>query len=124
MFNSERVVSSAKAGFPEVVLRWSTRQDQSGGAAARFLGPSSLSDSILRCVEVVHVLSEVVEMTDNTPTAWRPWQVSESGSSQCYDEMTEDGTLVGLYLLIAGVFLVNFTLVYVILQKRCRAEVS
>lgn len=51
-------------------------------------------------------------------------QVSESGSSRCYEEVAEDGTLVGLYLLIAGIFLVIFTLAYVILQKRCRTEVG
>lgn len=51
------------------------------------------------------------------------WQVSEAGSSRCYAEVTEDGTLVGLYLLILGIFLVVFTLAYAFLQKHGRVEV-
>lgn len=50
-------------------------------------------------------------------------QVAETGSSQCFSKVSEDGTLVGLYLLIAGFFLVLFTLAYALLSKHCRTEV-
>ncbi|CAN0361085.1 unnamed protein product, partial [Ectocarpus sp. 12 AP-2014] len=46
-------------------------------------------------------------------------QVANEGSAECMDEFSEDGTLIGLYLLIAGIILVVFTLVGVFLQKHC-----
>lgn len=46
------------------------------------------------------------------------------GSAECTDEYTDDGTLIGLYLLIAGIILVVFTLVGVFLQKHCGNSVS
>ncbi|CAM9498761.1 unnamed protein product [Scytosiphon promiscuus] len=46
-------------------------------------------------------------------------QVANRGSSVCQQEFSEDGTLIGLYLLIAGIILVVFTLFGVFLQKHC-----
>eukprot|EP00903_Cladosiphon_okamuranus_P019408 g17844.t1 len=49
----------------------------------------------------------------------REEQVANRGSSECTEEFADDGTLIGLYLLIAGIVLVIFTLVGVYLQKNC-----
>ena len=38
--------------------------------------------------------------------------------------MLEDGTLIGLYLLIAGIVMVVFTLAWVVFQKHYGGEVS
>ena len=46
-------------------------------------------------------------------------QVANHGSSECANEFSDDGTLIGLYLLIAGIILVLFTLAGVFLQKHC-----
>lgn len=51
-------------------------------------------------------------------------KVANRGSSACQHEFSEDGTLIGLYLLIAGIILVVFTLVGVFLQKHCGVGVS
>lgn len=48
-----------------------------------------------------------------------PWQVANQGSSECTEKFSDDGTLIGLYLLIAGIILVVFTLIGVFLQKHC-----
>lgn len=50
--------------------------------------------------------------------------MADEGSSHCTAEVAEDGTLIGLYLLIAGIILVVFTLAWVFVQKHCRIEVS
>lgn len=53
-----------------------------------------------------------------------PKKVAYQGSAECTDEYSEDGTLIGLYLLIAGIILVVFTLIGVFLQKHCGNQVS
>lgn len=50
-------------------------------------------------------------------------QVAGRGFSECIVEVSPDGTLFGLYLLIAGLFLVVLTLVWVFVQKYYSAEV-
>ena len=44
-------------------------------------------------------------------------KVADRGSAECAAELLEDGTLIGLYLLIAGIVMVVFTLAWVVLQK-------
>lgn len=61
-------------------------------------------------------------MLDRSPG--QPKKVANEGSAECTDEFSEDGTLIGLYLLIAGIILVVFTLVGVFLQKHCGDAVS
>lgn len=51
-------------------------------------------------------------------------KVANQGSSACQREFSEDGTLIGLYLLIAGIISVVFTLFGVFLQKHCGVAVS
>lgn len=50
--------------------------------------------------------------------------MANRGSSECTEEFSDDGTLIGLYLLIAGIILVVFTLVGVFLQKHCGDSVK
>lgn len=56
--------------------------------------------------------------------AGRGQKMANRGSSECTEEFSDDGTLIGLYLLIAGIILVVFTLVGVFLQKHCGDSVS
>lgn len=51
-------------------------------------------------------------------------KVAYQGSAECTNEYSEDGTLIGLYLLIAGIMLVVATLVEVFLRKKCGNDVS
>lgn len=50
--------------------------------------------------------------------------MANRGSSECTEEFSDDGTLIGLYLLIAGIILVVFTIIGVFLQKHCGDSVS
>ncbi|CAM9125730.1 unnamed protein product, partial [Discosporangium mesarthrocarpum] len=50
-------------------------------------------------------------------------QVAVEGSSSCSDQVSENGTLVGLWLLILGIFMVLGTIAWVILNKKCHQQV-
>lgn len=50
--------------------------------------------------------------------------MADQGSAECVTELLEDGTLIGLYLLIAGIVLVVFTLAWVVLKKHYGVRVS
>ncbi|CAM9723101.1 unnamed protein product [Laminaria digitata] len=50
-------------------------------------------------------------------------KVADQGSAECAIELLEDGTLIGLYLLIAGIVMVVFTLAWVVLQKHYGVEI-
>lgn len=69
------------------------------------------------------VVSDSVSLALNVCHRWYCSQVAGKGFPECIVEDSPDGTLFGLYLLIAGLFLVVLTLVWVFVQKYYSVEV-